>query len=187
MSVRFLSGARVYLRPVEEADLPAHSRWINDPAVRTRLVQARPLDLSFQEVWWKGVIDRSPLPTRIHFAVCLTEDDALIGITALQSIDWVHRFAETSTVIGEASARGKGLAAEIKQLLLAYAFDTLDLHRLQSRVLADNTASLRHLKRCGYVEEGRLRQSVFTEGGYRDEILLGLLGSDWRAQARADS
>lgn len=180
MTVRFLVGERIYFRPVEEADLPQLQAWINDPEVRGRLLQFRPLDMEAERAWWKSH-DRSQTPGSLHFAICLVEDDVLIGTTGFVNIDWLHRCAETGTLLGEAAHRGQGYGTEAKQLLVAYAFDTLNLHRLQSRVFADNAPSLRHLLRCGYVEEGRRREALFRDGRRHDEIVLGLLASEWRA------
>lgn len=180
MPVRFLVGERLYFRPIEEDDLPQYQAWINDPAVRHRLLQFRPIDLKGERAWWDGH-DRSQTPGSLHFAICLVADDTLIGSTGLVTIDWLHRCAESGTMIGEPTHRGQGYGTEAKQLLLAYAFDTLNLHRMQSRVFADNTPSLKHLLRCGYVEEGRRREALFRGGGYHDEILLGLLAEEWRA------
>ncbi|TNE85324.1 MAG: N-acetyltransferase [Deltaproteobacteria bacterium] len=180
MAVRFLVGERLYFRPVEEADLPQLHAWINDPDTRVRLGQVRPMDLKAEQSWWEAQ-DRSRTPRSVQFAVCLNEDDALLGTTGLHIINWLHRWAESGTLLGPAEARGRGYGTEAKRMLLAYAFDTLNLHKVMSRVYEDNEPSLRHLLRCGFREEGRLRQQLFRDGRYHDELVLGCLADEWRA------
>jgi RimJ/RimL family protein N-acetyltransferase len=176
----FLLGARVYLRAIEETDLPLLHRWLNAPNVRTQLDLAFPTDLEKQRLWYAG-LDRSPLPTYLIFAVVRTFDDAVIGTQQLKDIDWRHRNAMSGSLIGEPSLRGQGFGPEAKNLLLRYAFDDLGLMRIGARVTDSNEASLKGLAKCGYKEEGRIRKSLYLDGQWHDDILLGVLADEWRA------
>ena len=178
--VEFLSGKRLYLRPVEAGDLAACCLWMNDPAVRQSLLTQWPVDEIGERQWFESH-DRGRPRHDITLAIVLRDGDRLIGTMGLYGIDWRNRRASTGTVIGEKDCWGQGYGSEAKQLLLAYAFDTLGLHRLDSEVLASNLRSLQCQKKCGYVEEGRRRQAVFANGAWVDIILIGILADDWRA------
>lgn len=176
----FLRGERLYLRPVEASDMERGQRWINDPGTRCFLSRNWPVDAESQHAWHASR-DRAKLRTDITFALVLTKDDTHIGNIGLHAIDWVNRSATTGLLIGEEEHRGKGYGYEAKELLLDYAFNTLNLHRINSTVLSHNPRSVACLKKSGYKEEGRRRQAYFRNGEWIDEIVLGLLASEWRA------
>ena len=179
--VRFLISDRLYLRAVEADDMPLSQVWINDPEVRRNLIVARPMDLVAQRSWHEGH-DRRPQPRDLPFAIVLLDGDRYIGNTGLHSIDWINRKSTTGTLIGEKDCWGHGYATEAKHLLCRYAFDTLDLAKLESEVFSYNIASARHLEKNGYVREGVRRQAYFREGRRIDAVMYGLLAEEWRAR-----
>jgi ribosomal-protein-alanine N-acetyltransferase len=58
---------------------------------------------------------------------------------------------------------------------------TLGLHRISAATGPDNATSIAIITRLGFIEEGRLRDHVFTNGAWRDSILYSLLASEWKA------
>ncbi len=181
--VRFLIGEHLYLRPVEAADLPVCQVWINDPEIRGLVANVRPIDLVGEQAWHQSH-DRRPLPAEIHLAIVLHEADRFIGTTGFIKLDWLNRTGTTGSLIGERDCWGRGYGTEAKALMLEYAFDTLNLHRVQSEVIAYNERSARHLLRNGFQLEGRRRQAIFRHGRYHDMLDFGVLREDWEA-ARA--
>ena len=175
----FLRSARLYLRPLEEADLDRCQRWINDPDVWSTLHMCRPMDAKAEKMWWDNQ-DRSSPPKSLNLAIVLKESHRHIGNAGIIGIDWINRSAETGTLIGEKDCWGNGYATEAKQAVLKYAFDTLNMHRMGSQVLATNEASVRHLTGHGYVKEGIRRQAMFRNGQWVDLHVYGLLASEWR-------
>lgn len=176
--IEFLRGKRLYLRPIEEDDLPRCQRWINAPDVRRFLLSARPIDLEGERAWWRSH-DRSLQPKSIKLAIVLRDGHRHIGIVGLESIDWINRQGETGCLIGETDCWDQGYGSEAKELLLEYAFQTLNLNRINSHTLAFNERSAAYLRKTGYVEEGRARKAYFREGKYHDSILFGILREDW--------
>jgi RimJ/RimL family protein N-acetyltransferase len=72
-----------------------------------------------------------------------------------------------------------GIFVECATLVLDYAFDTLQLHRLEARVVVENVRATGALAKLGAVPEGILRQSFFSDGRYQDETLWAVLRQDW--------
>lgn len=179
--IRFLVGARLYLRPVEESDLPTFQRWVNDYETRRYIRVVAPIDAVGERAWYDG-LDRSLQPSKVGLCVVLKDGDQLIGNMSLHNIDWLNRSAETGALIGVPEARGKGYGHEAKELLLEYAFDTLNMHRISSHTMAFNKRSAAYLRRSGYVEEGRAREAFFRDGQWWDAIHFGLLRDEWAAQ-----
>lgn len=73
----------------------------------------------------------------------------------------------------------KGYASEAIALLLRHYFRELGYHRATATVYAFNHASIALHRGFGFTEEGRLRESLFTNGRYFDEYLFGILASEF--------
>ena len=69
------------------------------------------------------------------------------------------------------------------RLLLGYAFVALGLHRVSLRVIAYNERAIRCYLACGFREEGHERESAFVAGQWHDEVIMGVLASDFSALA----
>jgi len=176
-SVVFLQGRRVILRPLRKStDLETCLRWINDPEVNQFLAAYLPVSETQEAEWFDNLAKR---PNDIVFGIELRENGRFIGVMGLHRINWKDRVATTGAIIGEKDCWGKGYGTDAKMILLDYAFNTLNLRKVCSSVIAFNRRSLRYSLHCGYRREGRLRRQMFRRGRYWDEILLGLFREDW--------
>jgi RimJ/RimL family protein N-acetyltransferase len=75
-------------------------------------------------------------------------------------------------------AWGHGYATEAARALLAWAFDTLDLNRVQAETDTRNVASARVLEKLGFLREGTLREDCIVNGEVSDSWVYGLLRRD---------
>jgi len=169
-------GNKVILRPLEKDDAQLVYRWINDPATNQYLSTTGPKGLGFEEAWIEK--NQTPNDKNIVVGICTLEGQP-IGTMGLHNIDYVNRTAVTGAVIGEKAYLGKGFGTDAKMLLLDYAFNELDLFKVQSKVFGFNKRSAAYSKKCGYVEEGRLRDQFFRAGKRHDEIMLAVFKDDW--------
>lgn len=113
-----------------------------------------------------------------QWGISLRETNEVIGTCTLLDVSMEHRRAE----VGFALRRhhwGKGLATEVMDTLIAFAFETLDLHRLEADADPDNKRSLLVLERQGFRREGYLRERWQHLGEVRDTVFLGLLRREW--------
>ena len=74
---------------------------------------------------------------------------------------------------------GNGYASEAAQLLVAYAFDELNAHRVEASAQADNPSSNRVLEKFGFQQEGTRRDSYYKQGEYNDIMLWSLLEDEF--------
>ena len=65
------------------------------------------------------------------------------------------------------------------RLLLDYAFRHRNLNRVALRTHSENERAMRCYRACGFVEEGRLRRSIWIDGRYVDGVLMGILRDEW--------
>ena len=68
--------------------------------------------------------------------------------------------------------------------LFHYAFQYRNLRRVWLWVHARNERAIRAYHACGFVEEGRLRQHVWSNGDYDDAVYMGILREEWQAAQR---
>lgn len=75
---------------------------------------------------------------------------------------------------------GKGLAAEALREVIRHIFDTTEIYRLEAIIRPGNTRSRNLASRIGFQEEGILRDYIYWDGQYRDNVLYSLLKKDWQ-------
>ena len=105
-------------------------------------------------------------------------DGAFLGWCGLTSWNPDHRSASLGYCFGQA-AWGQGFATEAARALLAWAFDTLDLNRVQAEADTRNAASARVLEKLGFRLEGTLREDCVVDGDVSDSWVYGLLRREW--------
>ena len=167
-----IKGKHIVLRAIEREDLPLLNQWANDPEIQRMLGGWHfPSGLQDQEVWFSSLSCNS-LNQRFAIEV---RDLGLIGTANLVSIDWKNRNAFHGMLIGDKGVRGKGYGVDTIKTIMRYAFDELELSRLDTDIIAYNEASLRaYIEKCGWVEEGRRTDWYFRDGRRWDKILAGV-------------
>jgi len=120
----------------------------------------------------------SPDGTELWFnwAVSLRVHQLLIGYVQAG----IHSdYADMAWVVGS-EWQQQGYATEAARSLLRWAFDTLDLNRVQAEADTRNLASARVLEKLGFVREGTLREDCIVNGEVSDSWVFGLLRREWR-------
>jgi [ribosomal protein S5]-alanine N-acetyltransferase len=178
-----LDTARLHLRPLALADAAALYRIYSDPVVMRHWSSPPWADPARADELIAA--DRVELPRGEHLRLALVrrQDDALIGTCSLFAFHAASRRAELGYALAR-DAWGHGLMAEALDALVTWAFDVLNLNRLEADIDPRNTASAKSLARLGFVPEGRLRERWIVSGEVSDAAIYGLLRSDWRARVR---
>lgn len=81
--------------------------------------------------------------------------------------------------IGQPEDWGKGYGTEALQLVVEYAFEMLNLHRLSLSVFEYNPRAIRAYEKVGFVHEGCQPESVRRNGRWWGTLSMGLLRSEW--------
>jgi len=108
-----------------------------------------------------------------------TKDGKPLGDIALNWVLPHHRLGMLGAAIGEPDYWSGGYGTDALLLMLDYAFDWLDFHKLWLGTMAINARVLRQMEKVGFREEGRVRQEFFVDGTWQDGVLFGLLQSEW--------
>jgi ribosomal-protein-alanine N-acetyltransferase len=176
---------RVYLRRPRDADwkdwssLRAASRafltpweptWPNDAltraAFRRRLRQ-------YTQDWREG--------SAYNFLIFRGHGDALLGGINLSNVRrGIVQGGSLGYWIGGPYAR-QGYMSEAMQCMLSFAFEHLDLHRVEAACLPDNAASRALLRKSGFRQEGRARKYLRINGVWQDHLTFAILREEWEA------
>ena len=114
-----------------------------------------------------------------RLAVDRLSDGSFIGWCSLSRWNAEYRSASMGYCFGEA-AWGHGYATEAVHAVLQWAFDTLELNRVQSETDTRNAASARVLEKLGFVREGTLREDCVVNDEVSDSWVYGLLRREWQ-------
>lgn len=180
----FLSGSQIYLRPLRREDLnDNYLYWLNAPEI-TRYLESGTFPTTYEELehFYEGIIGSS---NQVLLAIIDRGSDKHLGNVKLGPINWVHRNTVFGILIGDENFWGKGIATECTNLVVEYAFNTLNLNRVELGVYAEHLSAIRVYEKMGFQIEGRSRESLFHEGMYKDRISMGLLKSDYNRQVEA--
>jgi RimJ/RimL family protein N-acetyltransferase len=136
----------------------------------------RPMTKEEATAWVRQLIGQS-------YAWVIESEGALIGEIRLDRVDARHRRASMAVAIYDPACLGRGLGTQAIRRLLEHAFGVMRLHRIAIRVLEYNRRAIRAYEKCGFVVEGRERQTAFVNGAWRDDVMMGLLEHEFSLQS----
>lgn len=174
-----LAGDLVRLRPLEERDLVHLERWWNDPewqAFQQLTVRPRP-DGPVPDLFrsWSANADGSGVGFSIESLA-----GEFVGHVALWGLTLPARTATLGIVVGSAHT-DRGLGTDALRTIARYGFRSMGAHRIELVVAAFNERGRRAYEKAGFRVEGTRRQSAFLDGGWADEIQMGMLREDLEA------
>jgi RimJ/RimL family protein N-acetyltransferase len=145
-----------------------------DPELNKFLAR-RAISLKENVEWLKGIPKRKDA----HF-FAIDVGRVHIGMISLRGISKVDHNAVYTIMIGDRGYQGRGYGREATELILDYGFCKLKLHRISLNVYSYNTRAIDLYGKLGFTLEGKLRKQVFYNGKYHDELLMGMLATEWR-------
>lgn len=172
-----LRGARILLRrarPQDQADRLAVG--YNREFVRLVGGELPPVDPIYtaQDAadWYAGV-------TRDPHSWVIEWDGRCVGTARLHSQREVERRARYAIGLFDATVWNQGIGLEATRLVLAYAFETLRLHRVDLRMLAFNTRAIAMYQRAGLIVEGTERDGAWINGRWESDVWMSILEDEY--------
>jgi aminoglycoside 6'-N-acetyltransferase len=178
-----IDGKRVLLRRVGENDWPQLEAWIDDPEALWGPFQRFQPDML-------GALKQAHTGTGL-----LTSESGMLVVQEKVSSKpiGVVRFGnrpmiagdppmlDIGFVIADKASRGKGYATEATKLLVDYLLARYPTERISAITDAENVAAQRVLESLGFKREGVLRRASFRGGKWSDQVMFGLLRSEWKS------
>ena len=171
-----LSGKKVTLRALEPSDIDLMYQWENDMSNWDVSGTLHPFSRFTMEQFVKSAHQDIYTTRQLRMAIDMTGDadgsGKTVGYIDLYEFDPAHLRAGVGILIGDTSARRKGLALESLNLLSTYAFNVLNLHQLFCHVHVNNEASIRLFSAAGYALAGELRDWTLRNGSWVNVFVM---------------
>lgn len=175
-----IEGKLVNLRAPELGDLERAWRWVNDREVTRHLAMRYLMSMKAEEAWLRDRLSQQRTFGEVFFAI-ETKEGAHIGSVGLHNARPESRKGRLGISIGEKSYWSKGYGTDATLTLLRFAFDQMNLNRVDLTVDDDNHRAIAAYRKCGFVEEARLRQMRYVRGAYHDQFVMGILRDEFYA------
>jgi len=173
---------RLILRRFEYSDCDTVFRnWASDEHVQT--MYSEPTYHTKDEV--KGLLDKYigsyEREDYYRWAVIDKETGECIGQIAYFLVDSKNHFAEIEYCIG-ADFQCKGYATEATKAVIAFGFESMNLHKVQICTKTINVPSKRVIEKCGFTYEGTLRDYFFMSGKYVGRHYFSILREEYESR-----
>jgi RimJ/RimL family protein N-acetyltransferase len=172
-----LRSARLLLRPIALADIPAFFEYRSDPEIG-RFQSFRPERLEDARAFLAATAREPDLPGT-WFQLGIFSEGAMIGDIGIHFLGSDDPQCEIGYTLSRDS-QGKGYASEAVSAVLEYLFSVLGKHRVTASVDPENRASIRLLERAGFRKEGLFVKSLLVGGEWKDDMAYGLLAEERR-------
>ncbi|MFA5931622.1 MAG: GNAT family protein [archaeon] len=179
-----LETKRLILRDWKKEDIKDLIEGLNNLKVAKWLAFApHPFTKKDAEKWidYCKNLKKGKNRTAYEFAIELKSEKKVIGGVTLDKIDHFHGLAGGGIWIN-IDYHGKGYGTEAFGERLRFAFENLNLRRIENGFFKGNPSSLKMQKKLGYKLEG-LRRKRFVckaDGKIKDEYITGLLKEEWK-------
>jgi [ribosomal protein S5]-alanine N-acetyltransferase len=174
-----LEAKRIRLRALTEHDVDAIYRIFSHSEV-TRYWSTPPLPNRQAAVELiNDIHENFRRQASLKWGIARLTDDEIIGTATLFNLSFDNCRCELGYGLDRAEW-GKGYMQEALQTLLRYAFDALQLHRIEADVDPRNSNSIRTVEKLGFKQEGYLRERWQVNGEIQDALFFGLLRPDWQ-------
>jgi len=162
-----LSGSLITLRELRPSDAPSLLAALGTAEV-TRLISPPPPTVEGFEKFIVWTQRQREAGKSVAFGVVLKDSDTVIGLFQVRALQPAFDIAEWGFALGS-DFWGKGIFMDAAQLVLAFAFEVLGVHRLEARAALKNGRGNGALQKLGAVQEAVLRGSFLRDGVKRKE------------------
>ncbi len=172
---KFLQEGEVTLRPVEKSDAEFLQECILHEEVRPYLGRKpEPVSLDGEEDY---IEELSRDDDSVHFLVEHGGDRA--GHIFLGGLEKDYRKSSVGYFI-HPDKHGNGIGTTALKLVVKYAFETLNRHKIRGAYLEGNQASKRIMEKAGFQEEGTERHYKSVDGEWKDAHWMSILEDEYR-------
>lgn len=167
----------VTLRAIERSDNMILKDLLNDPETERDVGGwSFPVSIEGQDRWFEYITNEKN-PNCFRYAI--DKDGTCVGMAGFHDIDYKNSSAQVDIKMLK-TYRGQGIGTTSMKLLMAYAFDELNLHCLLAEILEDNAASRKMHEKAGFTLDGILRDRVYKNGKYHNQCAYSILKEEYR-------
>lgn len=166
-----LKGEHIYLRALEPNDLDFLYTLENDTSIWEISGTSAPYSKQVLQLYLDNAHRDIYDVRQLRLCICNNED-AVVGLVDLFDFDPKNHRAGIGIVVLTPNDRNKGIGNEAVNILMDYAFSTLNLRQLYANVVEDNLGSVHLFEKLGFIRVGIKKDWIYSNGSYKNEILF---------------
>jgi len=172
------TGEKVRFRAYRKEDLEQAQIYVNDPETKSLLHPGIPYlyTLEDEQKWFET---NSATNELYNFAIETISDHKYIGGCGINKIDWKNSVATVGIFIGDKGYWGKGYGTDAMNVLVRFIFEQMNINRIQLFVFSFNPRAIKSYEKVGFQVEGQLRNAIYRNGEYHDEVVMGILKEEY--------
>jgi len=178
---RRLNAGDLHLRPSNATDAESMFAMLSDPQSMKYWSDQPITDLDAAVEVLNKDLESDAQGNSMCWAVCLNGQDKMIGKCILFQYSEQNHRAEIGYILSREYWR-QGLMHQALGAVIDFAFNTLELHRIEADVDTKNTGSLGLLEKLGFSREGLFRERWRVYDEWQDSVMFGLLKQDWQTR-----
>lgn len=165
-------GEKVFLRAYKEEDIQKVTSFVNDKEIKTFYDTdvSFPITLWEEETWVKS--QKGNKNGEYNFAIEDIKTKKYIGGCNIQNVNWLTRVALVGIMIGDKNYLGKGYGTDAMKVLMKFIFQDMNIRKIRLSTFSFNVRAQKSYEKCGFKVEGTLKDEVFKDGKYYDEIVM---------------
>lgn len=101
----------------------------------------------------------------------------LAGVISYHEVDWGNKKTSLGYWLGK-KYEGQGIMTQAVEAFTHYAFDKMNLHRIEIRCAEENKKSRAVPEKLGFQLEGTLKESELLAGGYVNQVVYGMVKTE---------
>lgn len=171
---------QIVIRKLSENDIDELLKTINDKEI-TKYFKFYGHVFIYEEIH-NFVINSFDSNNR-HFAIS-DEMNNYLGTISLKNIDFISKTAEYAIMLAQSSI-GMGVAKTATDLILQYAFDSLDINKVYFNVASVNRRAINFYIKYGFIYEGKFIKHIFIRGQYYDLEWYSIFRKDFKNLKRS--
>ena len=174
---RELNTRDLHLRPSTMADAEGMFAMLSDPESMKYWSDQPISDIEDALKALRKDLESDAQGNSMCWAVTLKGQDEMIGKCILFQFSQENHRAEIGYILNRKYWR-QGLMHQALEAVIDFAFNTLNLHRIEADIDTENAGSLGLLEKLGFKREGLFRERWFVYGEWQDSVMLGLINPD---------
>lgn len=171
-------GEKIRLREYKKEDIKLAQEYVNDSEIKKLLNPGIPFLYTYEdeEKWYENL---SASKDTYNFAIETLEDKKYIGGCGINEVDWKNSYVVVGIFIGDKDYLGKGYGTDAMKVLMNFIFEQMNIHKIKLNVFSFNKRAIKSYEKCGFKVEGILRDELFVDGKYHDEVSMGILREEY--------
>lgn len=172
-------GKKIILRAYKDEDIDKAYKFVNDKELIKNLSPGIGFPTTYKEEVEFINSQKKNSKGTYDFAIEVIENGEYIGGCGINDVNWQTRVAIVGIMIGNKDYWNNGYGTDTMNTLIRFVFQEMNINKIRLQVYSFNKRAIRCYEKCGFEIEGILKDEIYKEGKYYDEIVMSLFRKQW--------